>query len=107
MNMKQIAEADTPLPENNWIHQSQQDRLEIIKKLSNHYAEMITAVEARDNGHVIVKLLKELNPESRGTLLLDYEFFLKDKIDNAITLWLEPLGDKSTLRQLRGIEVKV
>ncbi len=106
MNMKQIAEADTPAPSESWVNESQKDRLERIKKASEFYIKVISVVEARDNGHVIVQLLKELNPGDRGTLLMDYEFYLKDKIDNAITIWLEPLGDKSSLRKLRGIEVK-
>ena len=105
--MKQIAELNTPTPGKLWVGQSQKDRLEHIEKASEFFTGVLKAVEARDNGHVIIKLLKEFKPGDRGTLLLDYEFHLKDKIDEAITLWLEPLGDKSTLRNLRGIEVKV
>jgi len=107
LNIKKIAEADTPTPSQTWLSQSQKDRLEFIKKASEQYTEIISVVEARDNGHVIVQLIKELNPGERGQVLLDYEFYLKKQIDDAITIWLEPLGDKSTLRKLRGIEVKV
>jgi hypothetical protein len=31
---------------------------------------------------------------------------LKAHIDDALTVWLEPLGDRNSLRNLRGIEVK-
>ena len=31
---------------------------------------------------------------------------LKRKVDNSITVWLEPVGDKSKLRNLRGITFK-
>ena len=31
---------------------------------------------------------------------------MKADIDEGITLWLEPVGDKSKLRNLRGIELK-
>lgn len=105
--MKQIAELNTPIPSKLWVSQSQKDRLERIEKVSEFFTGVLTAVEARDNGHVIVKLLKDFNPGDRGTLLLDYEFHLKDKIDEAITIWIEPLGDKNTLRKLRGVEVKI
>lgn len=107
MNLKQIAELNTPIPNKLWINQSQKERLDDIKKVSESFIELILPLEARDNGHVIVKLLKEFSPGDRGTLLLDYEFHLKNKIDEAITIWIEPLGDKNTLRKLRGVEVKI
>ena len=31
---------------------------------------------------------------------------MKESVDNAITIWLEPVGDKSKLRNLRGIKIK-
>ena len=34
------------------------------------------------------------------------EGLLKSKIDQGITIWLEPVGDKSKLRNLRGITFK-
>ena len=36
----------------------------------------------------------------------DLEAFLKESIDPGLVVWLEPLGDRSSLRNLRGIEVK-
>ena len=42
----------------------------------------------------------------RGILLLEVEKILKEKIDEALMIWLEPVGDKSKLRNLRGIEIK-
>ena len=107
LDKKQIAELNTPIPGKFWVNQSQKERLESIEKVSELFIGSIMMLEARDNGHVIVRLLKELNPGDRGTLLLDYEFHLKDKIDEAITIWIEPLGDKNTLRKLRGVEVKI
>ena len=40
----------------------------------------------------------------RGLFLLELEERLKSAIDKGITIWLEPVGDKSKLRQLRGIK---
>ena len=31
---------------------------------------------------------------------------LKEHIDQGLSVWLEPIGDKSKLRKLRGVEVK-
>ena len=42
----------------------------------------------------------------RGMILLDLEEKLKKNIDIGLTVWLEPVGDKSKLRNLRGIKIK-
>ena len=39
-------------------------------------------------------------------LLLDFESELKIGVDQGLVVWCEPLGDKSTLRNLRGIEIR-
>ena len=31
---------------------------------------------------------------------------LKSKIDKGLTVWCEPVGDKSRLRNLRGVTIK-
>ena len=49
---------------------------------------------------------KNILPNIRGPLLLDLETSLKNSIEKCITIWLEPVGDKSKLRKLRGIEIK-
>ena len=40
-------------------------------------------------------------------MLLDLEEKIKASIDQGITVWCEPVGDKSVLRKLRGFEIKV
>ena len=37
--------------------------------------------------------------------ILELEERLKSKIDKGITVWCEPIGDKSKLRKLRGIKI--
>ena len=37
-------------------------------------------------------------------MLLELEEKLKSVLDKGISLWLEPVGDKSKLRNLRGIK---
>ena len=39
-------------------------------------------------------------------MLLELEEKLKKELDEGITIWLEPVGDKSKLRNLRGINIK-
>ena len=66
----------------------------------------LVAVEAKPDGQVIIRLLEPVPADKRGTLLLDLEAFLKESIDPGLAVWLEPLGDHNSLRNLRGIEVK-
>lgn len=104
------ASSDTPTPGITWSQQSDEERLALIKK--NLIADMpamngvLSVVAAKQDGQIIAKLLEPVPADKRGTLLLDLEAYLKDKIDAGLTVWLEPLGDRSSLRNLRGIEVK-
>ena len=59
-----------------------------------------------DDGQVIVRLQESLPASQRGGLLLDLEDFLKGAVDPGLAVWLEGLGDRNSLRNLRGIEVK-
>lgn len=68
--------------------------------------DILIIVAAKLDGQVIARLLKPVPADKRGTLLLDIEAFLKESIDPGLVVWLESLGDRSSLRNLRGIEVK-
>lgn len=52
----------------------------------------------------MLKTSEDIAPNVRGLLLLNLEKKLKEYIDIGITIWLEPVGDKSKLRQLRGVQ---
>jgi hypothetical protein len=68
--------------------------------------KILTAVETKLDGQVIIRLMVPVPADKRGYLLLDLEAFLKESIDPGLVVWLEPFGDRSSLRNLRGIEVK-
>ena len=51
-------------------------------------------------------LEKNLSAAERGTLLLNVEEYLRANVNDGIRVWLEPMGDKNTLRLLRGIPMK-
>ena len=104
--MKEIAEANSPLPSHKWLSYSNNERIIKLKEISSEYLDNIEVIKTFDNGQVILCFLNKFSPGERGDFLLNYEFFLKKNFDEAITVWLEPLGDKNTLRRLRGIEVK-
>ena len=39
-------------------------------------------------------------------MLLNFEKKIKNDIDKCLTVWCDPVGDKSKLRNLRGIKLK-
>ena len=54
---------------------------------------------------VYVNFLKKVSPSQRGKILLDLEDTMC--IENKqIRIWHIPLGDKNSLRNLRGIKIK-
>ena len=55
--------------------------------------------------YVYVNFLGKVPPSERGPLLLDLEDELYKK-DKKLRVWHVPLGDKNSLRNLRGIKFK-
>jgi hypothetical protein len=104
------ANVDTPTPAHAWCQLTDDERLALVTnavgtKMAS-LSKILVIVEAKADGQVIVKLLEPVSADKRGTLLLDLEGFLKESIDPGLVVWLEPFGDRSSLRNLRGIEVK-
>ena len=66
----------------------------------------VSVVDAKADGQVILRFAVPVAANMRSSVLLDIESFLKAHIDSGLVVWLEPLGDKNSLRNLRGIEVK-
>lgn len=101
---------ETPIPDKSWYVLSDEARLNLVNNsLIKHTAfsnKQLIVVEAKQDGQIIVKLLETVSADKRGTLLLDLEDYLKESIDAGLVVWLEPFGDRNSLRNLRGIEVK-
>jgi hypothetical protein len=104
------ANADTPRTGEAWAQLSDVGRIALVNnKTSSCLSDLdgiVTVTEARQDGQVIVSLTRPVSADKRGTLLLDFEKFLKENVDPGLVVWLEPVGDRSSLRNLRGIEVK-
>ena len=103
---KNFASAATPTTSKGWVVKSEKDRIEMISKELNKnilYKDF-EVVKVPDNGQIVLRIEKTIPANVRGLLLLELEAKLK-LIDNGITLWCEPVGDKSKLRKLRGIEI--
>ena len=100
---------ETPVPGQEWITSSQNERTALVYNAWKNIDKYLNlaVIDCRSNGEVFVEMKEPMSSNQRGTLLLDAEQVLKKQVDDAITVWLEPLGDKSTLRNLRGIKVKI
>ena len=106
MNMKENAEADTPKPSASWVAKTLDQKFEMIDNICGDFADKLHVADVQDSGQVIVSLKEAATPADRGDLLMDFEEHLKANVDGALNVWLEPLGDRNSLRNLRGIEVK-
>ena len=103
---KNFSKDITPETSDEWKKKSINNRLNIIyEELKKDYAyKDFEVIDAPDNGQIVLKIERKISANERGLFLLKLEERLKSVIDKGITIWLEPVGDKSKLRQLRGIK---
>jgi len=102
-----FSDVSSPVPGDDWSSLTRGERIDLIKKSIQNFALSIDIdiVEANKGGQISVLINNTLSAGERGPLLLNIESFLKLNVDNGITVWHAPIGDKSSLRNLRGIEV--
>ena len=106
--MAQEDHTGTYRPTEKWLKLTEKERLALLRDLlkEDPANEGISVEEVPDNGHVVLRIEHSIAAGERGMFLLNLEQKFKNMIDIGLTLWLEPVGDKSKLRQLRGVEVK-
>ena len=103
----QAAMADTPEVKDPWRAMDYAERKSaIIEVIQSNECQVCEVVRIKNDGQVIIRFTEPVAVSKRGLLLLDLEEALKREIDQGITVWVEALGDKNSLRNLRGIEVK-
>jgi hypothetical protein len=109
MNLKEQSEAETPVSGDLWRRATKTERKSLVQAVLSMDPLCLSLLEigdVRDDGQIILRFAQPVGANKRGELLLDLESKLKAKVDPGLTIWLEPLGDRSSLRRLRGIEVK-
>ena len=106
--MFEDASTETIKPNNNWINKTRDQRISIVSTQLKKFAgaEDFIVVEADENGQIIIAIENGLPANKRGLYLLELEQYLKNSIDKGLHLWCEPVGDKSRLRNLRGVTIK-
>jgi hypothetical protein len=104
--IKNFSTQETPKPKKKWLSLSQSSRIEMISKelKKNKLYKDFEVISAPENGQIVLKIEKAIPSNVRGLMLLELEAKLKSAIDEGISVWLEPVGDKSKLRNLRGIK---
>jgi len=97
----------TPQVSATWVSRDNQTRLADVNKAleGTKFFETFTPTRTFDDGQVYFTFNKPISSSLRGILLLDLEVLLKDELDPGIIVWCEPIGDKNSLRNLRGIEI--
>ena len=103
----QSAMADTPEVKDPWKAMDvAQRKSAIIEVIQSQQCQVCEVISIKNDGQVIIRFTEPVAVSKRGLLLLDLEAALKSEIDQGITVWVEALGDKNSLRNVRGIEVK-
>ena len=105
----ELALANTLECSDNWINLStdlKSAKINDFLKQNEYFNSCLNLEEIKTDGQIIVSFKKTINIRERGALLLDFEKKIKKQIEVGLTVWLEPIRDKSSLRNLRGIELK-
>lgn len=99
---------DTLQVTDKWLQASHEERLRTLSEAIDGFEHSydIEVVSAPDSGQVVLRMTSGIEPSVRGVFLLSLEAFIKREVDEGVTIWLEPVGDKSKLRKLRGVIVK-
>ena len=105
--MRKFSKVETDVVSSEWLGMDQDARLSVINNAVERtsFKDFIRFTKATETGAVYAILLKPIGPGDRGTLLLDLEEFLKENIDKGISIWCEPIGDRNSLRNLRGVQI--
>tara|TARA_A100001015_G_scaffold320417_1_gene446699 strand:- start:4354 stop:4674 length:321 start_codon:yes stop_codon:yes gene_type:complete len=97
----------TPVVSNAWSNKGSKKQINLLNEflIKNDVSE-IKVVKSDINGFVEIEFIKNIKISERGIFLLNIESKIKQVFDEGLTLWCTPLGDKNSLRNLRGIKIK-
>jgi hypothetical protein len=107
--IKNYANTNSLIVGDNWKKLKEEFRIEMINDYlkNNTLYKDLQVVKALDDGQVILKVNNNILANKRADMLLDLEELLKIAFDAGINLWCEVVSDKSKLRQLRGVKIKI
>lgn len=102
------ASENTPACSMEWLSLTIEEQLQIVnlKLIESQFIQIFKISRIRNGRELFVSFTAPQNAGVRGKLLLDFEMYIKDKIDQGLIVWCEPIGDRNSLRNLRGVEIK-
>ena len=97
----------SPSPKN-WKLMTDNQKTESINRCLKEKKVINLSLESfSDDGQIVFKIIENIAVNKRGLFLIEFESFLKNEIDKSLTIWCSAQGDKSKLRNLRGVEIKI
>tara|TARA_B110000503_G_C6840729_1_gene286742 strand:+ start:181 stop:534 length:354 start_codon:yes stop_codon:yes gene_type:complete len=103
------AVGETPQATSEWKKMPQKERMSLLGSAFNafdvRFKNNLDLIFANDNGEVTFRFKSEPAVADRGEILMSLECVLKEKVFDFIYVSIEPLGDKNSLRRLRGIDI--
>ena len=105
--MKNFASEKTPTTTKFWKNLDDKNRKKLIINEISKIDELkdFEVSQVLSDGQIIFRVTKSIPSNKRGNILLDLEERLKKNVDIGLTVWFEPVGDKSKLRNLRGRKI--
>ena len=105
--MTKFVNSTSPKVTDSWKVLEKNEKLARITAamMNSDYDSFLVPTRALEDGQIYFSIKQKLSAGERGPLLLKLEAFLKETLDPGITVWCEPIGDKNSLRNLRGIEI--
>ena len=105
----EFANIPDSVPSSKWVNSSEKERINNINAAMQNFPghEQMEIKSALTNGQVSLELNVVMAANERGVFLLDFEEWIKKMVDTGISIWHVPIGDKNSLRNLRGIEVAI
>jgi hypothetical protein len=101
---------DPPRPSVQWSVLPIEDKVREVNhclaEFNMHSEYTVRFVELQGDTDVYVELIDSVFAEMRSKVLLSLEMKLKGVCDESLVVWLRPLGDKNSLRRLRGVLVR-
>ena len=104
---KEFTSEKTQTVTNFWIDLSDDKRRDLVNKelRKDESLNEFEVYQTLNDGQIVFKVSKTIPSNKRGEILLDLEDKLKKNIDIGLTVWFEPVGDKSKLRNLSGVKI--
>lgn len=106
--MKFDPHTNVPKPQKSWTDEPKLSRLKKINNfIDTKNYNKVKIIDINDTtGELLLNIIEQIDTKDRLTYLLNLEEELKTNFDSSLYIMIEPMGDKNSLRKLRGITIK-